>query len=112
MTRPCHSCGGYGGTSGPCSVCGATFRVADWSVPQGLADGNTRRLGQALLTFGQLISVLGCLTAILWPVTALLLFPDTPRVDPIFTVVGLVGAFLYSAAMLVVFSRIKRLPPG
>jgi hypothetical protein len=64
------------------------------------------RVGQALLTFGQVVSVLGCIAA---PVSGAVALSGPA------SWVGVVGAalvFLYSAAMFVVFSRVKRLPPA
>jgi hypothetical protein len=62
---------------------------------------------RGLLTCGQVVSVLGCLAS---PFFALftLMTDRSGRGFPV--VLGAVVAFLYSAAMFVVFSRVKGLP--
>jgi hypothetical protein len=73
-----------------------------------------RGVGDALLTLGQFVSVLGCLGSLYWAVQAVLVLamPPTPQgTNAAMVVVGAALAFLYSAAMFEVFTRVKRLPP-
>lgn len=73
-------------------------------------------VGWLLLTFGQIVSALGCLAAPAYPLIALSeAAPVRERVrdapDPTLWIVGgAVLGFLYSAAMFVVFTRCKRIP--
>jgi len=70
-----------------------------------------------LLTFGQFASALGCVAA---PLYALIILsraaevrervPNAPN-PALWVVVGAALGFLYSAAMFVVFTRCKRVPP-
>jgi hypothetical protein len=73
--------------------------------------------GWLLLTFGQIVSALGCAVAPIYTMVALSQAAavrervrDAP--DPtLWIIVGAVLGFLYSAAMFVVFTRCKRVPP-
>ena len=64
-------------------------------------------VGEALLTFGQIVSVLGCIAA---PISGAVAWSGPA--GPCVVTVCVAFAFLYSAAMFVVFSRVKRVPPG
>ena len=74
--------------------------------------------GQLLLTFGQVVSVLGCIGSVVGCLGALVSavqyrMPDVFGLPVlIWTVLGGAAGFFYSAAMFVVFSRVKRLPAG
>jgi hypothetical protein len=71
-----------------------------------------------LLTIGEGVSLIGCLASVLYGVASLVAGGHLwGGPDPIWNLIGLplnlIGAtvgFLYSAAMFVVFSRVKRLP--
>lgn len=73
-------------------------------------------LGWLLLTFGQVVSVLGCAAAVLYPWVVLwqaaVWFIGVTPLQAVWVVGGSAVACAYSAAMLVVFTRVKRLPPG
>lgn len=70
-------------------------------------------ISSVLLSFGQIISILGCMAAMIYPYgymsyTAVLKkkVPNTPDYT-IWIICAAVAGFLYSAAMFVVFSRCK-----
>jgi hypothetical protein len=75
--------------------------------------------GWLLLTFGQIVSALGCAAAPIYALVALSQAAavrervrDTPNSTlTLWIIVGAVLGFLYSAAMFVVFTRCKRVPP-
>jgi hypothetical protein len=75
--------------------------------PTGRALAPAGGVGEALLTFGQIVSVLGCIAAPISGIVAL-----SGSASACVVVVGATLGFLYSAAMFVVFSRVKRVPPG
>jgi hypothetical protein len=66
-----------------------------------------RGVGDALLMLGQFVSALVCLGSLFWAVFVLAV---EPRTDAGMVVVGAALAFLYSAALFEVFSRVRRLP--
>ena len=66
--------------------------------------------GDFLLGFGQVVSVLGCVSAPLYAVYALAA-PEQPAGARVWAVAGAAAGFMYSAAMFVVFGRVRRLPP-
>ncbi len=71
--------------------------------------------GQFLLTFGQVVSVLGCIGSVFGCLGAFVPSVLFSRSEPglLFSILAFLGSaagFFYSAAMFVVFSRVKRLP--
>jgi hypothetical protein len=74
-------------------------------------------VGWLLLAFGQVVSALGCMASPVYVLVALSRAADVrERVrdapnPTLWIVVGAILGFLYSAAMFVVFSRCKRVPP-
>lgn len=63
-----------------------------------------------LLSFGQFVSVLGCIGSSIYLLIVLGTESPLPSVPKYWFLLAAIGSFLYSAALLVVFTRCKRVP--
>ena len=84
-------------------------RTTQRSLPApGRSDDGNGGVEGALLTFGQVVSILTCIAT---PIFAFLAYFMTAPVSCVWILAGTALTVSYSAAMFVVFSRAKQLPP-
>jgi hypothetical protein len=98
-----------------CPKCGAAWKAEAVDAPAPFTPGTPDQaaLGFLLLTFGQVASIVSCVGAVIVPVVGFM------RRSPgevfgegeLLSILGFACAFLYSAAMAVLFSRVRQLPP-
>ena len=93
-------------------------RPADDDAPRTVEErpAGLGAVGDFLLTFGQIVSLFLCACALVTPLVAFLEMVRGEAWVGVPQLVGLVAgaafAFLFSAALFVVFTRVKRLPPA
>jgi hypothetical protein len=91
-----------------CSACDANNLTAPARVTAG-------SVGNLFLGFGQLVSALGCVAAPVYAIVGLVVASNAPAGAPgsaVWVVAGAMAGFAYSAAMFVVFGRVRGMPPA